>query len=594
MRLLLSFILVFCSTSYSQPPPTASEKLHALFTEDWQWSLREIPEKASILGDHRYDDRLTDLSIGGHRMRQEHDHHMLERIRAIDRGALTGQDLISYDLFLLDKQNEVDAHQFSLGLISISQLSGAQYFPVTQLWGPQIDLPSLIDFMQFRNSADYRMYLRRIAGIHKYLRQLVDLMETQREQGWMPPALPLRNVADQINSLVVDSPEKSVFFSPFEKMPPEIRLENMENLNREARAIIADSVIAAFRMFGEYWSKTYLPACRVSIAVGSLKGGKEFYAFQSRRETTTRMTPQEIHDIGKREVARIRQEMEKVIAQVNFTGSFAEFIAFLRTDKQFYHSTADALVTGYRDICKRADAELPKLFAQLPRNQYGVRETPAHMAPSATTGFYNPGAADGSRPGWFLANTYKLNMRPKYEMEALALHEAVPGHHLQVSRAQELAELPDFRRNAGYTAYVEGWGLYAESLGSEMGFYTDPYSRFGQLTYEMWRACRLVVDTGMHLFGWSRQQAIDLMKENTAKSEQDIVVEIDRYIVWPGQALGYEIGDLKIKELRAKATQALGDKFDIRAFHNALLDNGPLPLELLEMKMDEWIKAQNK
>ncbi|MFN0159061.1 MAG: DUF885 domain-containing protein [Bacteroidota bacterium] len=592
MQLLISIILVFYSTAYSQSVPTESGKLHALFTEDWQWSLQEIPEKASILGDHRYDDRLTDLSIEAHKKRHEHERTMLERIKSIDKTRLQGQDIISYDLFLLDKQTEVDAQQFSFGLIPISQLSGPQYFPVTQLWGPQIDLPSLIDFMRFRDQADFRMYLKRIAGIHRYLRQLIVVMELQQEQGWMPPALPLRSVADQINSLVVDTPDKSIFFSPFQKMSPQIEEREMETLKREARTIIADSVVTAFKMLGEYWTKTYLPACRENIAVDALKGGKEFYTFQSRRETTTRMTPQEIHDIGKREVARIRNEMEKVIEQVKFKGSFREFIAFLRTDKQFYHSTADALVTGYRDICKRADAELPKLFAQLPRNQYGVRETPAHMAPSATTGFYNPGAADGSRPGWFLANTYKLDMRPKYEMEALALHEAVPGHHLQVSRAQELSELPDFRRNAGYTAYVEGWGLYAESLGSEMGFYTDPYSRFGQLTYEMWRACRLVVDTGMHLFGWSRQQAIDLMKENTAKSEQDIVVEIDRYIVWPGQALAYKIGDLKIKELRAKAARALGDRFDIRTFHNALLDNGPLPLGLLETRMDAWINSQ--
>jgi uncharacterized protein (DUF885 family) len=285
--------------------------------------------------------------------------------------------------------------------------------------------------------------------------------------------------------------------------------------------------------------------------------------------------------------------MDSVMRRSGFTGSFPEFLVFLRTDSRFYYKTADELIAAYRDISKRADAELPALFAELPRNTYGVRPFPDYEAPSQTTARYYPGAADGSRPGWYMVNTYRLDMRPKYEMEALTLHEAVPGHHLQIARAQELRGLPDFRRNGGYTAFVEGWGLYAESLGAEMpGFYADPYSRFGQLTYEMWRACRLVVDTGMHHLGWSRQQAIDFMKANTAKSEQDIVVEIDRYIVWPGQALAYKIGELKIKELRKRAERELGTRFDVRKFHNAVLDNGPLPLDVLEREINRWIAAQ--
>jgi uncharacterized protein (DUF885 family) len=286
--------------------------------------------------------------------------------------------------------------------------------------------------------------------------------------------------------------------------------------------------------------------------------------------------------------------MEAIVRQVGFKGSFQEFLTFLRTDPRFYYSKADDLAAGYSYIAKRADGKLPELFAELPRNSYGIKVIPDYEAPAQTTAYYQPGAADGSRAGLYMINTYKLDTRPKYEMEALTLHESVPGHHLQIARSQELKGLPEFRRNGGYTAYVEGWGLYAESLGTEMGFYTDPYSKFGQLTYEMWRACRLVVDTGMHEFGWSRQQAIDFMKENTAKAENDIIVEIDRYIVWPGQALAYKIGELKIKELRAKASRELGPRFDVRTFHNAVLDDGPLPLDLLETRINAWIAEQKR
>jgi uncharacterized protein (DUF885 family) len=338
----------------------------------------------------------------------------------------------------------------------------------------------------------------------------------------------------------------------------------------------------------------YLPACPEDIAAIALPDGQAYYAFSARLQTTTTLSPKEIHEIGKREVARIRRDMEEVIKRANFNGTFQQFLTYLRTDPRFYYTRPEDLVTGYRDICKRIDLELPKLFAELPRNPYGVRVIPDYEAPAQTTAYYQQGAADGSRAGVYWANTYKLNTRPKYEMEALSLHEAVPGHHLQISRAQELKELPDFRRNAGYTAYVEGWALYAESLGEAMGFYTDPYSKFGQLTYEMWRACRLVVDTGMHALGWTREQAIKFMSDNTAKTVNDIIVEIDRYIVWPGQALAYKIGELKIQELRARAKAELGERFDVRKFHNALLDDGPLPLEILEKRIHEWIAAQRQ
>jgi uncharacterized protein (DUF885 family) len=308
------------------------------------------------------------------------------------------------------------------------------------------------------------------------------------------------------------------------------------------------------------------------------------------RFTTTDWTPKQIHEIGQSEVKRIRAEMEAVMRKTGFGGSFSAFLEFLRTDKQFYYTRAEDLLTGYRDISKRIDPELPRLFERLPRMTYGVRAVPDHVAPSETTARYFPGDLAGTRPGYFVANTYKLETRPKYEMEALTLHEAVPGHHLQIALALELTDVPEFRKLLPVTAFSEGWGLYAESLGEELGFYKDPYSKFGQLSYEMWRACRLVVDTGMHAFGWSRQQAIDFMKANTSSTEQNIVVEVDRYIANPGQALAYKIGELKIKELRKRAEQALGSKFDVRAFHDAVLANGAVPLDVLEAYVVQTLK----
>jgi uncharacterized protein (DUF885 family) len=407
------------------------------------------------------------------------------------------------------------------------------------------------------------------------------------------PNGPLRGVPDQIQGQLTGDPTKSPFYAPFERVPDAVPAADRERLRAAARDAIASSVFPAFTRLRDFVRDTYLPAGTRPIGASALPNGAAYYRYAARQSTTTALSPDEIHRIGLAEVARIRAQMDTVMRRSGFTGTFQEFLTFLRTDPRFYYKTADELVAAYRDISKRADAGLPTLFAELPRNTYGVRPFPDYEAPSQTTARYYQGAADGSRPGWFMVNTHRLDMRPKYEMEALTLHEAVPGHHLQISRAQELRGLPDFRRNAGYTAFVEGWGLYAESLGAEMpGFYADPYSKFGQLTYEMWRACRLVVDTGMHHHGWSRQRAIDFMRENTAKSEQDIVVEIDRYIVWPGQALAYKIGELKIKELRARAVRELGPRFDVRKFHNALLDNGPLPLDVLEREIDRWIVSQ--
>lgn len=582
---LLSFILLTASAAFAQVVSSgdAAKKLHTLFEDDWQWSLEQYPESATLLGDNRYNDRLTDFSFEAIERRKAHEREMLDRIQKLERSQFAGQDVISYDLFLLDKKLNVEGQRFP-----------AEYMPIDQMNGVQITLGQLAGSTPFRNAKDYEKYLARLAAFPRQIDQLIALMKRGIETKWVPPAAPLRSVPAQIEGQITDDPTKSPLFNPLARFPNDIPAAERARLSESGKRVIGESLTPALKKLDAFFKETYLPACRKDIGASSLPGGEAFYQYAIRRHTTTSLTAREIHEIGKREVARIRKEMEAIILQVGFKGSFQEFLTFLRTDPRFYYTKPEDLVAGYSYIAKQADGKLPQLFAELPRTPYGVRVIPDYEAPAQTTAYYQPGAADGSRAGVFMINTYKLNTRPKYEMEALTLHESVPGHHLQIARAQELKGLPDFRRNAVYTAYVEGWGLYAESLGGEMGLYANSYSKFGQLTYEMWRACRLVVDTGMHALGWGRQQAIDMMKENTAKTENDIVVEVDRYIVWPGQALAYKMGELKIKELRAKAKRELGERFDVRTFHNAVLDDGALTLDLLESRVDEWIAAQKR
>jgi uncharacterized protein (DUF885 family) len=382
----------------------------------------------------------------------------------------------------------------------------------------------------------------------------------------------------------------TALYAPFRRFPAAVPQEERSRLEEAGRAVLGQRVHPAFAEFRQFVEAKYLPACREELSASTLPGGKAYYQMLVASMTTTDLTAQEIHDIGKREVARIRAEMDRVIVSTGFKGSFAEFLDFIRKDPRFYHVTAEGMLMHYRDIAKRADAELPKLFAELPRLPYGVRPMDALEGDNAE--HYSRGALDGSRAGFFEANTNNLSRRPKYDMEAVLLHEAVPGHHLQIARAQELKGLPSFRRAAGYVAYSEGWALYAESLGGEMGMYGDPYSKFGQLSTEMWRACRLVVDTGLHAFGWSRERSIRYLADNAGIQESAAIAETDRYILNPGQALGYKIGELRIKALRAKAQQALGERFDLRRFHNAVLDDGALPLTLLEKRIDEWIASE--
>jgi uncharacterized protein (DUF885 family) len=558
----------------------ASRKLREFFEAEWEWGLAEHPEGATYQGDPRYNDRLTDLSPEAIARRRAHAHEALGRLRAIDRASLTGEDGISYDLFARDLDLEIAGERFPTELA-----------PISQQHGIQSEFAILTSVTPFRNEKDYRDYISRLRAFPRQVDQVIALMRRGIEKGWVPAQAPMAGVPEMIRAHTVDA-EKSVHFRPFQKFPEGVPEASRRALADEGRRVITGEVVPAYLRFGEFVEKTYLPALRKDIAASSLPDGAAYYAWRVRVQTTTNLTPREIHDIGLEEVARIRAEMDRVIAASGFKGSFAEFVQFLRSDPRFYYTKPEELLAGYRDICKRIDPQLIRFFGRLPRLPYGVVATPEFEAPTSTTAYYRQGSLKAGRAGSFVANTYRLDMRPKYEMEALSIHEAVPGHHLQIALAEELEDLPKFRRFGGETAFVEGWGLYSESLGEEMGFYADPYSKFGQLTYQMWRAVRLVIDTGIHAFGWDRQKAIDYFKANSAKTDHDIAVEVDRYIVWPAQALAYKIGERKIKELRDRASRELGPRFDIRRFHDAVLLSGSLPLDVLEKKIDGWIAEE--
>jgi prolyl oligopeptidase len=554
----------------------------ALLDEAWEWQLREYPVFASRLGDRRFNAGWTDLSVDAHERRNEYRRELLRRLRAIDPALLDGDDRLNHDLFRRDLENDIAGHRFRNYLMPMSQRGGVQ------------SLESTAEGLRLQTVADYDDWLARMAAVPEVIEQTMELQEAGRKDGYMPPKILMQRIPAQIDAQLVETASESPYYKAFELMPESIDPDQQERIRQAAAAVIEDEIVPAYRRFSRYFSDTYLPASRDSIGAAALPNGEAFYEHRARVFTTTNMTPDDIHRLGLDEVARLRAEMQLIIDELEFDGSFREFLQFLRTDPQFYYDTPEQLFDAYLAICKRIDPQLVRLFGKLPRMPYGLRAIPDNIAPDTTTAYYSRPAADGSRPGYYYVNLYRPEVRPTYEMKVLSVHEAVPGHHLQIALQMELPDMPEFRRYSGFTAFTEGWGLYSESLGYDLGLYNDPYSRFGALTYEMWRAVRLVVDTGMHYKGWTRQQAIDFFKDNAAKTELDIVNEIDRYISWPGQALAYKIGQLKILELRRKAEQTLGENFDIRAFHDELLSGGALPLELLETRMNRWLTAQLK
>jgi uncharacterized protein (DUF885 family) len=583
---ILAFLLVIAplmlTRTIAADDVAMMRQLRELLDSEWEYTLREAPTFASHLGDRRYNDRWPDISLAAIARRFEHQKEVLGTLDRIPKERLSPADQLTYQLFRKDIENEVENYPFHWHLVPLDQRSGIQ----TE--------NELADALSFKTVKDYEDWIARLRSFPAYMEQTVELLRAGIKERVVQPKVVMKRLPEQIRKQIVEDATESLYFKPLKTMSKEISAVEQERLKKEAAAAIAEHVIPAYRRFARFFDEEYFPACFDEIGAWQLPRGQDFYALRARHFTTTNMTPEAIHAIGLKEVARIRKEMEAIVRQVEFKGSFQEFLTHLRTDKRFYYDSPEDLLNGYLALCKRIDPQLTKLFRNLPRIPYGIEPIPEQIAPDTTTAYYRQPSADGVRPGTFFVNLYRPEVRPKYEMEALSLHESVPGHHLQLALQAELGELPPFRRYGGFTAYIEGWGLYAESLGDELGCYKDPYSKFGQLTYEMWRAVRLVVDTGMHSKKWTRQQSIDLFKENTAKTELDIVNEVDRYIAWPGQALAYKIGELKIKELRERAKTKLGEKFDIREFHDVVLRQGAVPLDVLEGIVGEWLASRGK
>lgn len=561
-----------------QSGPDPASELAALFADDWAFTLEQSPLFATQVGVREFNDRLSSVTLEDYANRLQMQRQFLERLLAIDRSSLSAVDRTNYDLFERSKRSSIAELEFRMYLMPISSRSGFHVgFP---------DMPKRVPLVSVE---DYENYISRLLAFSAYADQHMALMRVGMAEGFTVPAISLRGYEESINPHIVEDPDESLLNEPFEEFPDAISETDRARLAEAGRSAIATSVVPAYRAFLAFMRDEYVPAAREDIAASSLPDGRAFYEHRIRRFTTLDLTPRQVHETGLAEVARIRAEMEAIIADVGFEGSFAEFVDYLRTDSAFYAATPEALMRETAYVLKRMDGRLPSLFKTLPRMPYGIRPVPDFIAPKTSTAYYSRPAGDGTRAGFYYINTYDLPSRPLYEIEALSLHEAVPGHHLQLAIQQELEGLPEFRRFSGFTAFVEGWALYAERLGLEVGFYEDPFSDFGRLTYEMWRACRLVVDPGMHYLGWSRQQAIDFMAENTALSLHNITTEVDRYITWPGQAVAYKTGELQIRELRERAETELGDRFDVREFHDVVLREGAVPLDMLAANVDAWI-----
>lgn len=553
----------------------AAHDLRKLFDEEWEYAMKDSPTWASALGDRRYDDRWDDMSLAAVARRQAHDKEVLERARRIDPKALPESERLSHELFVRRYALSVEAAPFHLDLLPIDHRGGIQ------------TADELADELSWSDTKSFEDWNARLRAFPAYMKGVTELLREGVRLGVTHPKVVMARVPAQVMKQIVTDATASPFFAPYKHMPEKVPSAERARLTEEAKRAILSFVVPAFQELDRFLATTYLPACKDDVGAWTLPNGKALYAFAVRRHTTTNKTPEEIHALGLSEVARIRAEMERVKARSGFSGTLDEYFQFLRTDPRFFKKTGEELLVAYRDVAKRIDPHLSKLFGKLPRTPYGVSPIPDVAAPDTTTAYYREPAADGSRGGTYMVNLYKPETRPTWEMVALTMHEAVPGHHLQLAIANEQTDLPKFRRFGDYTtAYVEGWALYAESLGDEIGMYDDPYAKFGQLTYEMWRAVRLVVDTGIHEKHWSRQQAIDYFVANAPKQKTEIENEIDRYITWPGQALAYKMGELTIKELRRKREARDGAKFDERKFHDQILEHGALPLDILTREMD--------
>jgi uncharacterized protein (DUF885 family) len=556
--------------------------LNSLFSEYDEFNLVQFPETATYEGDHRFDDKLTDLSFESVSARDNKFRWFLSELKDIDYNTLSQDNRLNYDLFKMHIERGIEGEKFNW-----------HYMPIEQQSGIHIYFPQIIEIQPATTKEDFEKYFKRLRGFEKQVDDTIANMKRGMESGLVMPSFIMELTLPQIKNIKDVPVEKSVFYSPLEK-ENKLSPEEKEKISIELKDIISNNIIKAYGKLNDFIKNQYIPGCRSGAGIWELPDGKQRYEFLIKEYTSLELTAEEIYNIGLKEIKRLRAEMEKVKNETGFKGSFDEFNSFIRSDAQFYYTDKNDLINGFRKILGEMDAKLPDLFDVLPQSKYDLKEMEEYRAKSAPAAYYYPAPLDRSRPGYFYVNTFDLSARPKYSMTALALHEAVPGHHLQIALAQEFKNVPKFRRELGQTAFVEGWALYAESLGYETGMYEDLYQKYGALTMEIWRACRLVVDTGLHHKKWTRRQAFEFMKENSPNSEADIWSEIDRYIAWPGQALAYKIGELEIKRLRKKAESQLGNKFNIKKFHNTLLSSGAIHLPLLRKIVDRWIEKELK
>jgi len=582
MKNILFIILFLSQMSFTQKQylSDADEQLNKLFLDYEEYNKRSYPEGATYEGDHRYDDLLSDNSEEAELAGYDSTRAFLRRLLEIDYTSLSNDNKLNFDLFKSTLEDSIEDEKFKW-----------YYMPMGQQWGIHINFPQIVFVQPTSTYEEYQKYFKRLKKFEKKVENTISNIRKGIAAGIVPPVFIMEQTLPQMENIMNVKTEESVFYSPVNK-DNNLTNEEKEKVKKELKYLIENNINPAFRKLYDFVKYEYIPVCRKDAGVWSLPDGKERYENSVKDYTTLSYTADEIYNIGKSEINRILLMMESVKDSLGFDGTLEEFNTYLKTDEKFYYKDKEDLMNGFREILARVDSTLPRMFGKLPEAGYDLKEMEEFRAASAPAAYYYSAPEDRSRPGYFYVNTYNLSSRPKYTMTSLAMHEAVPGHHLQISLAQEQKNLPKFRRDLGFTAFVEGWGLYSESLGYETGLYEDLYQLYGALTFEMWRACRLVVDTGIHDKKWTREEAVAFMKKYTANSDQDINSEIDRYISWPGQALAYKIGELKIKELRKKSENTLGDKFDIKAFHDTILKNGAIPLPLLEKIVDDWIATQ--
>ena len=573
---LIALLVLFTGCSSESP----QDQFESLLGSEWSKVVNDNPVYASSMGDLSRNTEWSDTSVENIYSDHQHQLDVLNRLDSLDISNFSEDNKVNYKLFKQEYKNSTESHAYKTFLIPFSHRGGIQLQHET------------ISIVPLRNKQHYLDWIERISKIDVLVDAAIEKAKLGISEEIVPPRFLMQKVFKQIKLQAFVEPKDSPFYRAFLEIDSSIERVDIDEIQQEALNVIKLKVIPAYVKLHRFFKDEYLPACRTSIGIKEINNGKEYYEFLARKFTTTNLSPKEIHEIGLSEVARIRDEMDTIINDVKWEGTFKSFLDDLRTNPKFYYETSEELFESYLATSKRIDPELVKLFKVLPSMPYGLKPIPMESAPDTTTAYYQRPAADGSRAGYYYVNLYRPEVRPKYEIEVLSVHEAMPGHHLQIALAMEL-DLPNIRKYGGITAFVEGWGLYSERLGYDLGLYKDPYSKFGQLTYDMWRAIRLVVDTGMHYFDWTRQDAINYFLENSAKTKQDVMNEVDRYINWPGQALAYKIGQLKILELRAKAESEFGEDFDIKDFHHEVLKRGALPLDILEEYINQWIEKES-